>query len=102
MKHLFNLICVFFFQCRMSQQDFDLEYFLQFSPAALLIKIWEYSIFAHLENGIVSNIYRKKIMTFIEALTKVWSNEKFGCYLSALVLFQLKRKNLRWLNKVSD
>ena len=41
-------------------------------------------------------------MTFIEALTKVWGNEKFGCYLSALVLFQLKRKNLRWLNKVSD
>ena len=41
-------------------------------------------------------------MTFIEALTKVWDNEKFGCYLSALVLFQLKRKKLRWLNKVSD
>ena len=73
----------------------DIDYFLNMSPACLMIKIWEFSYHVpHFPPVDGSCNCQEYLNLCIDAAQEVWDNENFFFFDTALYKFQFYRKKL--------
>ena len=74
----------------------DMDYFLNMSPASLMIKIWEFSQHVHhfLPADPSCCNCQEYLNLCIDSAREVWDNENYIFFDSALYRFQFHRKKL--------
>ena len=73
----------------------DIDYFLNMSPACLMIKIWEFSYHVHHFPPVDGSCNCQEYLNLcIDAAQEVWDNENFFFFDTALYKFQFYRKKL--------
>ena len=73
----------------------DIDYFLNMSPACLMIKIWEFSYHVHHFPPVDGSCNCQEYLNLcIDAAQEVWDNENFFFFYTALYKFQFYRKKL--------